>query len=413
VTSALLLIAGLMSSGIGLFFVVAVFGRTILDRERRERAWVVVPSIAAYIVWFAALGRDAVGDESSLAGPPDLARFVVRGLGHSTEAMIGLDLFPGGLVLGFAVFAVLVVATVIGLPGGRGVFLAGGCLLSLAAMYTVVGSVRAGLHDHYETRGRYTYVAAFFLVLVIVDLFAASPWRSSARTRWKTMAIALGVVVVYALSVSANLQALSATRASFEYRAQLTRTYIALVSRHGTDPWFDQDVRFNLMPPVHDLASIVERFHYRVDPHDIAKPGEKAFDAAVLLLVGDRFRVEGATSVGERVRLDLVDANDLVTTSSRGCIRGSSSGDHSGAAVSVPGGTRVSVTADSEVPGTVGVGHKTTVMRYVSLPLKAHSAVDVVVPYVGGVRRWLLVLALPGLRGGVSLCAHRDTGPAA
>jgi small basic protein len=411
VVSALLLIAGLMSSGMGLFFVVAVLGRTILDAERRKRMWVVVPAIAAYIAWFATLGHDAVGDESSLAGPLHLARFVARGLGHATEAMIGLDLFPGGLVLGFAVFAGLVVATTVGLLRSRGVFLAAGCLLGLAAMYTIVGSVRASLDDHYELRSRYTYVAAFFLVLVVVDLFAARPSTSRVGTRWRT-AIAVAVVVVYALSLSSNLQALSATRARFEYQARLTRTYVALALMHGNEQWIDQDVMFNLMPPVRDLASVVERFGYGIDPHDVAKPGERAFDAAVLLLVGDRFRVERATSSGERVRLGLVDSSDLVATSSRGCVRGSSAGGQASATVSVPGGTRVDVSADSEVTGTVGVGYTPAVLRYASLRLKPRSVVDVVVPYVGR-PRWLLVVTLPGLRGRVTLCAHRDNGPAA
>jgi hypothetical protein len=404
--ASLLLFGSLMCSGVGLFFVVAVFGRTFLDVELRSRVLAVVPSVAAYAAWYVALGRAAVGDQGSIADPLSLARFVARGLGHSTEAMVGLDLLPGGVVLGSVVFIALVVTTVVGHLRGHKLALAGGCLLASVAMYVIVGLVRADLDDSYETRSRYTYVAAFFLVLVLVDLLADRQWMSRMPRRWAA-AIGLGAVVVYSASVSANLQELHAMRAKFQYQSDLTRTYIALALTRGDEPWVDQHVRFNSMPPVRKLASTVATSDYRSDIRGVAKPGDMAYAAALLLLVGDRFRVEPVGDQGKPVVLRLVAVHDAVASSEGSCVRVVSTGSDTGATVALPGGVRIRVTSESEVFGTVGLGYEPLVGRFAGLRLEPGSPVDITVPGVEGIPRWHVVFSLPGVHDRVTLCARR------
>jgi hypothetical protein len=403
--ASLMLLGSVLCSAMGLFFVVAVFARTFLDAGLRRRVSVVVPSVAAYAAWYIAFGRAAVGDQGAIAGPLGLAKFVARGLGHSIAAMLGVDALPGGVALGFAVLFALAVATVLGYLRGRRLALAGGCLLALVAMYASVGLVRADLDDSYETRSRYTYVAAFFLVLVLVDLLTERQWMSRMRRRWAS-ALALGAVVVYASSVSSNLDELHSMRGKFQFQSELTRTYIALALARGDEAWVDQGFRFNSMPPVRELASTVAKSDYRSDVRDVAKPGDRAFADAVLLLVGDGFRVEPVADRGEPVMLRLVEERGAVATSTRGCVRVVTSGNGAEATVATPGGVRIRVTSQSEVLGTVGLRYESS-GRYTGLRLERGSSVDITVPDIEGIRRWRLVFALPGQHDRVTLCARR------
>src|SRR3970282_556965 len=58
VIASVLLLASLMSSGMGLFFLIAAFGRTILSPSLRMRTLAVVPPTAAYLLWYLLLGRE-------------------------------------------------------------------------------------------------------------------------------------------------------------------------------------------------------------------------------------------------------------------------------------------------------------------------------------------------------------------
>jgi hypothetical protein len=406
--ASLMLLGSVLCSGMGLFFVVAVFVRTVLDAGLRRRVLVVVPSVAAYAAWYVAFGRAAVGDQGAIAGPLGLAKFVGRGLGHSIAAVVGLDALPGSTALGLGVFFALVVATVLGSLRGRRLALAGGCLLGLVAMYAAVGLVRADLDDSYETRSRYTYVAAFFLVLVLVDLLTERQWMSRTRPRWAS-ALALGAVVVYASSVSSNLDELHSMRGRFQFQSELTRTYIALALARGDEAWVDQDFSFNSMPPVRELTSTVAKSDYRSDVRELAKPGDRAFTDAVLLLVGDGFRVERPADNGEPVMLRLVEERDAVATSTPGCVRVVTSDNDAEATIAVPGGVRIRVTSESEVLGTVGLRYESS-GRYKGLRLEPGSPVDITVPDVEGIGHWRLVFSLPGQHDRVTLCARRTAG---
>ena len=170
VASAALLLASSMCSGIGLSFLIGLVVRAGADGALRRRALVAVPPALVYAAWYATLGRHGVGEEGELGGPLSVARFTFRGVGHAAEAMVGLDPLPTGRVVGVALVSFLAAVALRRTLRGRPQGLALGCLAGLVAMYALIGVARAELDSDYTTRGRYVYVAAFFLVLCVADL---------------------------------------------------------------------------------------------------------------------------------------------------------------------------------------------------------------------------------------------------
>jgi hypothetical protein len=60
VIASVLLVLSLASSGLGLFFVVAVGARTIVDPLLRSRVLTIAPPAAVYLLWYALFGHSAV-----------------------------------------------------------------------------------------------------------------------------------------------------------------------------------------------------------------------------------------------------------------------------------------------------------------------------------------------------------------
>ncbi|MGH3480228.1 MAG: hypothetical protein ACRDQD_25750, partial [Nocardioidaceae bacterium] len=138
-TSALLL-CSLMCSGMGLVMVIAVFLRAILDPGIRSRASSVVVPVIAFIAWFVLVGhRVDPTYRPEPAGPLDASVFTVRGAGRITQAMMGLVLIPAGLVIGVASFAALCVVALRSQRRRPGRPLALASLVSLLALYAVLG----------------------------------------------------------------------------------------------------------------------------------------------------------------------------------------------------------------------------------------------------------------------------------
>jgi hypothetical protein len=412
--AAALLLVAVMSSGMGLFFVVAVFGRATADPQLLHRLLVSLPATAAYAVWYWLVGRASVGELAPVAGPSDATHFAVRGLGYATASMLGIDLLPMSGLLGIAVLAVLCTATLVRLARGAPVGLSAGCLLALFATYVVLGLARAEWEGDQSVRSRYVYVACFFLVLALVDVLSSVdfPERLSAASA----AIKGGALIIYALSVSANLEAIQATRAQFQFQADLTRNYLALGSARGDEAWIDNKASFFLLPPVRDIASHVERFNLHVGGRGSSlSVGGRAYEDALVLLSGDRFRVESVRSRNEPMGLHLITAQGRVNVAGNGCVLLSGRRDDAGLTLAVSRNSRVRVASDVAEIGTVGISHDGVVpFRYVGLELRPHAPIAVVVPRIDGdSRRWLLSFRMPHFRGTVEFCAERYRGPGA
>lgn len=291
IAASVLLIVSLTASGIGLFFLVAVAGRAAAERVHRRRLAAVVAPSLVYLAWYALLGRDAIGSAGDLAKPVAVVRFTLCGIGHSIEAMGGLDRLGAGGLVGPALFAILGAIALRRAHRGQAQGLAIGCLLGLVAMYVVIGIARAELDSDYSTRGRYVYVAAFFLMLCIADLLAGKDVSVRAPgIRHRPLAVlAAGIALSWVLAV--NIHALFTVRTQFQYQSDLTRAIIDLSIRHEGEPWLDPDAGLDLMPPAGALPAVVERYGSPLEdayfPSVVSEPSDDAYEYARRILSRD------------------------------------------------------------------------------------------------------------------------------
>jgi hypothetical protein len=289
IAASVLLIASLMASAIGLFFVVAVAGKLAVESAGRRGLVVVGLPALVFVWWYAVLGRDAVGAED-LATPGAVARFAQRGIGHSVEVMVGVDRLPADGFLGLAVVAVLAAIVARSARVGLTKGLATGCLLGLVSMYVVIGVGRAGLDFDYATLGRYVYVAAFFLILCAADLVAESRDSIRALTGRRRALLVVVACAILGWVVAVNVNALLTVRTQYQYQADLTRATIDLAVAHRGEPWIDPTAGLDLMPEAAELPGFVERYGTPLEdayfPSFARTPSTQAYEDARDVLGG-------------------------------------------------------------------------------------------------------------------------------
>jgi hypothetical protein len=219
--TALLLLASLMFSGIGLFFLIAVAVWLALTPERRrDIVWLASVAIALG-VWYLAYGRSgAPPTTTTLAGNiAVLPLYVLWGLGSGVAGLIG----EGGW---FGPFLLLLALVALGFSWRRrrpdGFTL--GIAAALLGFYVVVGLNRAQIGYQQSGSGRYVYEGAVFWLLLLADAARHVPWRGT----WRPAIVACvflacfnSGVLLYAYSAAkteqmlreaADLQALAAER---------------------------------------------------------------------------------------------------------------------------------------------------------------------------------------------------------
>ena len=291
VASAVLLLASLMCSGIGLVLLIGVVVRAVIDRQHRSRCLVAAPAGLAYLAWYATVGEDSVGEEGELAGAFSVVGFTFRGVGHASEALVGLDPLPTGRVVGVFLVACLALIAVRRRRRGRPQGLAIGCLGGLVSLYALIGVARAELDSDYTTRGRYVYVAAFFLALCVADLV---PRRAPSAGLLQSRASILGTAAAgaaFAWVVAVNVNALQTERTQFRFQADVTRAVIDLAVTHEGEPWVDPQAALDLMPTASELPGLVRMYGSPLEdayfPVSIPKPSAKAYsDARSYLTTG-------------------------------------------------------------------------------------------------------------------------------
>jgi hypothetical protein len=412
VGASILLLASLMSSGMGLFMVVAAFGRTVLDRAARRRTVAVIPPIIAYGLWFLVVGREPVTQAGHLASPVAVGDFVVRGIGHAVGAVSGIRAAPGGSVLSFIAFGLASLATGWAVAKARRPpALAAGALLAVAAMYLVIGLARAGLETDFSTRSRYVYVAGFFLVLAAIDWLPQLLAWTSGRKRAR---VALtGVLLVALVAVTAaNVAAFRRLHAQFGRQADLTRAFVELaLSTRGDGGWADPDSVLLGMPPLPVLIDTVERFGSpgRDDlvPSVVRDPGRDARESALLLMIGSGFRVEPGTGVAAPLPIDVAKVDDAAAAPDDGCLTVTEAGPDARVTVTAPSGARLRVTPsdDGKARALLGLARPPSSAR--DLALQSGTPLDVVVPDIGDGSTWTVRFDLPDAAGTIGVCRIR------
>jgi hypothetical protein len=413
VIASVLLVGSLMSSGMGLFFLLAAGVRTLFDPAVRRQLLAVAIPAGIYLVWFALVGRDPVGTKHPLVVDLYAVKFAARGIDHSIETFLGLDDLPDlsrwGLLLFIGLWAVTGLRLIRRRPSPPWLALA--CLLAIGVMYTLIAFVRARLTEQdFATVSRYVYVAAFFLAFAIVDLLP----RRGSWPRWVSRrAMGLAVVLVAGLVVAtkANVDALETGVAPFRYRAEVTRAYVGLVEAHQGAPWLDEGALWGGVPPPSELRGLIARHGSPLEDelvsHHITAPRATAEEAALLAVVGNRFALLPATKAGIPVPLTHRTAQGVVLEEDGSCLRARFSGDAPALAVTVPGGARVRLTSNENVSGYVRLGHDFSPSRPIGLDLTAGVPRDVTVPDVGDARPWQVEVDPIGAPASILVCAFR------
>jgi hypothetical protein len=402
--ACVLLVASLASSGMGVFFLVVVAGRTLFEPALRRRALVVVPPLALYLLWFVLLGRDQVGGDRVYL-EPSVARFAIRGVAYSTERLVGLDHVPYGDLWGLAIFLGLALVTGLRMARGRSHALAAGCLLGVAAMYTLIafGRLRADPGYDHATSSRYVYVAAFLLVLAAVDLLPAPSTWSVRGSRAGALA-ATALLVVLGCATAANVDALRTERVAFQTTSDFTRAFVEVALQRGHEPWVDRTSLRGWMPSVAELERTVAEHGSPVEdelfPGVVPAPDEKTRQLALLSLVGDGFRVEkpGGTARSAPLEIERARGVDRVGR----CARARIAPDRALWVRGLPSEARIRTTSAIPIGARVFLDHGGAARR-IFADLGRHAR-DIVVPDVGDRRPWNVTVDSPLLPTDVTVC---------
>lgn len=188
--ATLLLLASLMFSGIGLFFLIAAAVSLALTPDRRRDLVWLAPVAILLVAWYVAYGRS--GATGSLTGNLQaLPLYVVWGLGASVAGLIGQTVY-GPVVLVLAL-------VVIGFtwrrhrPDGFTI----GIAVALLAFYVVLALSRAQIGYQQSAAGRYVYEGAVFWILLLADAARGLPWRGT----WRPALIACLFLACFSSSV--------------------------------------------------------------------------------------------------------------------------------------------------------------------------------------------------------------------
>jgi len=394
-----LLIAGLASSGMGIFFVVAAGVRLFIEpRFRRRSVWVLVPGVV-FVAWYLAFGRH--GSSGGFASPGAVVRFLARGLTYAVGRIAGFDLagrIPTLAWIGGAAALVLVVIVLVRQAFGRLVApLALGGVVAATAMYIVIGLTRADLPSDFATRSRYVYVAAFLLIPAAADLIASvATGRRSPRVG---VAALIGLAV---LSLRANVLDLAAGRTIFTRDAALTRAYITVIGENPGVSWPDPSMPIG-WPSPDRVAALLERYgsplRDTLVASNVIRPGKAQLERALIALAQGSFTVTPGATPPDRPSgaPPVLDSSGMTTDAVGSCLSVTPTAPGGWLTVSLPDGGQLVV--QGAAPGataSLGRARPPAVSSAKELPASSDGASSIRVPNLAGDTRWRVRLDLPG-----------------
>jgi hypothetical protein len=255
---ALVIVAEACSS-VGVAVALGVLVGTLLGPEERRRAWIAAVPLALYALWRVAYAAEIhrQGEVHLAAAPGYLAHAAIGTVGALAGAPLGLETgAPRALVAASAALTALALGTAAWrLASGRTPLRRVLTPVAILAAYlTLLGIFRAWTHHPYGSR--YLYPAAFFSLVIAVEL---GPVR---RLRGPAVAVLAAVVTVAgvlnamwlrkdarrmtgtATILRAELGALDTVRAQVGSRFRVRRTwlvapqYFEAIDRLGGTPAF-------------------------------------------------------------------------------------------------------------------------------------------------------------------------------
>ncbi len=275
-----LLVLGMTSSGLGLFFVAAIAGDLALNRARRHYLWVIAAPLLAYATWSATFGRHSLSvtrgaSPFSPAAFLSLRSYVPYGIGRAVAALFGGVASEWHLLGLAALVAILAVSwtyrrfQVDSRVAGAG--------FALLVMFGATGLVRSELGDVQAGSPRYVYNAAIFLLPILASVVAPLGWRNAWR-------IPLGLLVAFALAQNATFLVKAAHAKNDLFALQDRELETAWIFRDapGVDP--NATIDPVLMPQVTVERYVDARLHLGTNlpsPNSVAGLEPGAVDNAM------------------------------------------------------------------------------------------------------------------------------------
>lgn len=252
---ALLLLASLATSGIGIVMSVAVGIEWLL--EPRWRRWIPTLAIPAgtYAGWYLTIGRVGISthrDPFTLSALLDVPSFVVRGVGNAVGSVTGLP-----WEIGFVVGLVAVAYGVRRISHGDLAPRAVGILGAVVVQYALTGLVRAQLFEGIVSYTRYTYVTGIICLVGIWALIGPVRLPAARLPRLVGLAAFAGWLT-YTLVL--NVLLLLGGRGLFLDRADMTRALVIVALDPSPPPDAQLDQSLVLVPSADSLKQIVSRY---------------------------------------------------------------------------------------------------------------------------------------------------------
>lgn len=294
---SLALLASVLFSGVGLFFIAALIVELGLDPRRRSYLIAVAVPVVLYLLWFGVYGIKAVSHHRSpltLTGFLSLGSYIPTGIGAAISGLLGFGPVWAILVLPIAAVLLSMRYAQRGTIDSRSL----GAMTGLLAQFGLAGIVRSQFGDLQAASSRYVYIAAVFLLPLFADALREFPWRS-----WWRPALAL-LLVVSLLHSASYLHTFERDRTAV-IQAQNAQLSTALVFRGAPD----LDLDAGLSIDYNALSLTLRQYYALVDslgtPFHVAGPQSlaglvtPAVDQAMLSMFGTRLRVSASPATAQ------------------------------------------------------------------------------------------------------------------
>jgi hypothetical protein len=283
---AMLLLASLATSGIGVVMSFAVGIEWLVDRRWRPYVpYLVVPAMV-FLLWYVAFGQFGLNpdrDPISVAAIASIPRFVAEGLLTVVGVVSGLRPVAG-LLIGLAVVIAVGARHPRRLRSPRVV----GITVAVVAQYALAALIRAHLFEGQAEYTRYVYTPAILAIVAAGVLVRGIKCTTEGRKRQFTT---VGLAVWAITAVTFNGTLLLAGRELFFQRADMTRALVT-VALEPLPPDVDPARSLVLVPSPESVRRIVERYG---DPRtDWLVPGSVRPIPPEVLAEARRRLVEGA-----------------------------------------------------------------------------------------------------------------------
>ena len=284
---AMLLLASLATSGVGVVLSFAVGIEWLVDRRWRSYVPYLVVPAALYLAWYLAFGRYGLSpdrDPLSIEAVASIPRFVADGLATVVGLVAGVPP-EAGLVVLVAVVIAVGARHPRRLRSPRAIGIAG----AVIAQYALAALVRAHLFEGQAEYTRYVYTPAI-LAIVAAGVLVRGIKRTSAGRKRLFTTVGLAVWATTALILNGRL--LLAGRELFLQRADMTRALVTVALEPGPPPGVDPERSLVLVPSPASLREIAARYG---DPRtDRLLPGSVRPIPPEVLAEARRRLIEGA-----------------------------------------------------------------------------------------------------------------------